>query len=113
MREWVEGLDPAKVAGSVFVGVWSFNDFFVKPGPKKPTVVLYHLPDEFFNNVNRLIERLHALFQKSVMICGGSGQTWNIRGTVYDIHAARIRDRERLRQGGILVVNPTDLFDTP
>ena len=29
---------------------------------------------------------------------------------MYDIQAARVR--ERLRQGGILVVNPTDLFDT-
>ena len=108
--EWVEGFVPADVAGSVFVGVWSCSDFFVKLGPKKPTVVLYRLPDEFFNNLDRLIERFNPLFQKSVMICGGSSHTWNIRDTVYDIQATRVR--ERLRQGGILVVNPTDLFDT-
>ena len=44
------------------------------------------------------------------MICGGTGRTWDVRDTVFDIHSARTR--ERLRQGGILVVNPTDLYDT-
>ena len=34
-----------------------------------------------------------------------------VRRTLYDIRAARVR--ERLRQGGILVASPTDLFDTP
>ena len=58
----------------------------------------YHLPDEFFNNLNRSIERLNGLFPKSVMICGGSSQTWGEKDTVYDIHAARIR--ERMGQGG-------------
>ena len=110
LLEWVEKLAPADVKGCVFVCVWSFNDFFVKPGKKKPTVVMYHIPDEFYNHLNRLICRLETLFEKSVMICGGTSQTWSIRDTVYDIQAARVR--ERLRQGGILVVSPTDLFDT-
>ena len=34
----------------------------------------------------------------------------DVRDTVFDIHSARTR--ERLRQGGVLVVNPTDLYDT-
>ena len=71
---------------------------------------MYHLPEEFFNNLNRIIERLNTLFKKSVMSCGGTSQTWSIRDTVYDIQAARFG--ERLRQGGVLVVNPTYLFDT-
>ena len=44
------------------------------------------------------------------MICGGTGRTWDVRDTVFDIHSARTR--QRLRQGGIVVVNPTDLYDT-
>lgn len=68
------------------------------------------MPDEFFANLNRFIERLNTLFPKSVLICGGTGKTWGVQDTVYDIHAARVR--ERLRHGGILVVNPTGLFDT-
>ena len=91
------------------VGVWSFNDFYAKPSPNKSSVVMHHLPDGFFNNHNRPIERLNGLFPKFVMICGGSSQTWGEKDTVYDIHAARIR--ERMGQGGILVVSPSDLFD--
>ena len=111
LLEWVEKLVPADVKGCVFVGVWSFNDFFVMLGIKKPTVVMYHLPGDFFNNLNTLIHLLETLFEKFVMICGGTSQTWSTRDTVYNIQAARAR--ERLRPGGILVVNPTDLFDTP
>ena len=44
------------------------------------------------------------------MICGGTGKTWDVKDTVFDIHAARVR--ARLRQGCVLVVNPTGLFDT-
>ena len=109
LLEWVNGLVPAEVAGSVFVGVWSFNDFFAKlgPNPRLPCITSLVSSSTTFD---RLIERLNTQFEKSVMICGGTSQTWNIRDTVYDIHAARVR--EPLRQGGILVVNPIDLFDT-
>ena len=109
MPKWVEKLVPATVANCVFVGVCSFNDFFAKPSANKPTAVMYHLPDEFFNNLDRFIDRLNELFAKSVMICCGSSRTWGEKDTVFDIHAARVR--ERLRQGGILVVNPIGLFD--
>ena len=34
----------------------------------------------------------------------------DVQDTVFDIHSARVR--ERLRQSGILIVNPTDLFDS-
>ena len=44
------------------------------------------------------------------MICGGSAQTWDMKDSVFNIHSARVR--ERLRQSGFLVVNPTDLYDS-
>ena len=36
LLEWVEKSAPADVKGSVFVGVWSVNDIFVKPGKRNP-----------------------------------------------------------------------------
>ena len=44
------------------------------------------------------------------MICGGSNWAWGEKDAVYHIHAGRIG--ECPRQGGILVVNPIDLFET-
>ena len=105
MLKWVEDLPAVGPQSCLFVGVCPFNDF-----PKGANNVIYHLPDEFFANLNRFIERLNALFPKSVLISGGTGKTWSVQDTVFDIHAARVR--ERLRQGSTLVVNPTDLFDT-
>ena len=60
--------------------------------------------------MNSLVAVLNSTFPKSVLICGGASRTWDVQDTVFDIHSARIR--ERLRQSGILVVNPTDLFDS-
>ena len=109
MLKWVEDiLAPIGPQSCLFVGVWSFNDFF-----KGINNVIYHLADDFFVSLNRFIVCLKTLFLKSVMICGGAGRTWDVQDTVFDIASARVR--ERLRQGGILVVNPkpsTDLFDT-
>ena len=105
MLQWVENLPAVDPSSCLFVGVWSFND--IVTGANN---FIHHLPDEFFANLNRLIERPNTLFPKCVLICGGTGKTWGVQDTVFDIHAARVR--ERLRQGGTLVVNPTDLFDT-
>ena len=58
-----------------------------------------------YNNMNFLIWNSQCEILRFEIM-----KTWRIKGTVYDIHGARIR--ERLRQGGILVVNPTDMFDT-
>ena len=72
--------------------------------------VKYHLPDQFFEDSNSLVDVLNSTFPKSVLICGGTSRTWDVQDTVFDIHSARVR--ERLRQSGILVVNPTGLFDS-
>ena len=107
MLKWVEDILATKGQQScLFVGVWSFKDFF-----KGNNNVIYPLPGDFFVDLNRFIVCLNTLFPKSVMICGGTSRTWDVRDTAFDIHSARVR--ERLRQGGILVVNPTTgLFDT-
>ena len=85
MLKWVEDiLATSGPQSCLFVGVWSFNDFF-----KGNNNVIYHLPDEFFVNLNRFIECLNTLFPKSVMICGGAGKTWDVQDTVFDIHSAR------------------------
>ena len=68
------------------------------------------MPDRFFEDLNNFIAVLNSVFPKSVMICGGTSRTWDVWDTVFDILSARTR--ERLRQGGILVVNPADLYDT-
>ena len=104
LLKWVQRLAAAGRQSCVFVGVRSFNDFFV--GNK----VKYHLPDQFFEDWNSLVQVLNSTFPKSVLICGGTSRTWDIQDSVFDIHSARVR--ERFRQSGILVVNPTDLFDS-
>ena len=82
MPKWVDKLELAIVENCVFVGVWSFDDFFAKPSPKEAATVRYHLTDECFNDLNRFIDRLDELFPKSVMICGGSGRTWGEKDIV-------------------------------
>ena len=81
LRKWVEDILATKGPQScLFVGVWSLNDFF-----KGNNNVIYHLPDEFFVNLNRFITVLNTLFPKSVLICGGIGRTWDVRDTVFDM----------------------------
>ena len=57
MLKWVESILTTKGRQScLFVGVWSFNDFF-----KGNNNVIYYLPDEFFVNLNRLITVLNTV----------------------------------------------------
>ena len=63
MLAHVESLRRHKLDDLVFVGVWSFNDFHgsVRETRTSSGDILFHLPDEFFNNLNRLIDCLRRL----------------------------------------------------
>ena len=102
-----DGLD---VSDCVFVCVWSFNDFWGKEYKGSGCVPLFQLKDEFFTALDTVIQLITHLFSKAVMICGGSAQTWDMKDSVFNTHSARVR--ERLRQSGVLVINPTDLYDS-
>ena len=65
LLKWVQGLAAGERKNCVFVGVWSFNDFFT--GKNK---VSCHLRDQFFEDLNSLVAVLNSTFPKSVLICG-------------------------------------------
>ena len=93
--------------------VWSFNDFFEEKSSGSKYRVLRSLPDAFFPKLDRLIDLASRYYRRVVMISGGDASTWSVleeHAPRYCYFAACVK--ERMRQGGAIVVCPTKVYES-